>query len=147
MKKLIYGVLTVTVFIVWVIYSYIQPPILKGQSSDGKWEYTYYPALSIKELWEGKVKWNGKSLPTVKTTKLIIDGKVAAESPTYDKKILDNKNSFEFASFGSRPEKKSTYDFSIEWKEGKKEFQESFTLKPQKRYFVIPNFLANLFHK
>ncbi|MBS4188950.1 hypothetical protein KHA94_01800 [Bacillus sp. FJAT-49705] len=141
MRKIIVGLsIFISMLLIWFIYSYFQPPILKGTSSDGKWNVEYTPEKSPKDTWMGRLIWRGEYEVNVTSVEYKIGTQVAADFEENKVEILSENESFEFVTYGSPPSEKETYSLSISWKEGQNELQDTIQLKKKKRLLVIPNF-------
>lgn len=141
MKKLIIGsIIVLFIVFVWMVYSSYQTPSLKGYSGDKKWVVTYKPQISPKDIWAGKIKWNGTKSVQVTNVNLLIDGRKYTYFGENRIEILRSNESLEFASIGQPPVLDQTYSVIISWKEYDKVKKEEIRLKPVKQLFALPKF-------
>src|SRR5690606_2164752 len=104
-KSLIVSSLILVILIVWVLYSYTRPPILVGESDDGKWNAKYAPESfpNYKDIWSGSVKWQGGE-PISSVTLLEFSSDENVLTSNDDEKVNVNPGDhLEFVSIGERP--------------------------------------------
>ncbi|WP_025025961.1 hypothetical protein [Caldalkalibacillus mannanilyticus] len=121
----------------WVIYSFFQAPIWKGESKNNKWEATYYQDLSYKDTWEGVLYWNGHGEVVLKFLQFMVDDKAIIERSNND--TITDKLSF--IALGERLNEKSEVKVVITWLDNEnKEVVDDIIIRPHKRLFIFPNF-------
>ncbi|WP_052473987.1 hypothetical protein [Jeotgalibacillus alimentarius] len=123
----------------WMIYSYNQPPILKSKSTDGNWSAEYVPMKSNKDIWQGNLRWDGKGQPEIEELSFTLNDTKTELSLTESQK--NSTSISELPSLSSQPLENTEASYIIKWQQNGEEIEEVISLKPQKRFFVVPGFL------
>ncbi|MBM7578155.1 hypothetical protein [Jeotgalibacillus terrae] len=122
----------------WMIYSYNQPPVLKGKSTDGNWTAEYVPMKSNKNIWQGNLKWNGEGHPKIEELIFTLNNHETELSLTESQKSSTSIS--ELPSLSTQPLEGTEASYVIKWQQNGEEVEEVISLKPQKRFFVVPGF-------
>ncbi|MGO5676108.1 hypothetical protein ACTOTM_23675 [Bacillus subtilis] len=126
------------VFLAWFIYAGThQPPILKGNSKDGKWSVIYSPEKDIdlarQDLWAVHITWKRDSEFSIKEVVFKENGVVEASGDATDEP--KNAKKIAVAIMGDPPNMNNDYTVEVTWEENGKEI---------KRSFVIPNVIKRI---
>ncbi|AJD90237.1 hypothetical protein JMA_09200 [Jeotgalibacillus malaysiensis] len=122
----------------WMIYSYNQPPILKGKSTDGNWSAEYVPMKSNKDIWQGNLRWNGEGQPKIEELSFALNDTETELSLTESQR--NSSSISEMPSLSSQPLENTEASYIIKWQQNGEEAEDVISLKPQKRFFVVPGF-------
>jgi hypothetical protein len=127
--------------IIWIVYSINQPPKWVGQSDNGKWETNFTSEInSPKGYWSGKIYSRYDEDINIQKASLIKNGTVIHD---WDGNETIKKNQpFEYlTTTKTLNNKKDRYVLNISWNDTNGTHEDTITLSPKQRYFVLPNFL------
>ncbi len=141
-KRLMYISLILLVGLtIWIVFSINQPPKWVGQSDTGKWETNFTSEInSPKGYWSGKIYSSYDVDITIQKALLIKNGTVIHNWDGNE--TIKRKQPFEYlTTTKTLNNKKDKYALNISWKDSNGIHEDTITLSPKPRYFVIPNFL------
>ncbi|MCE7792050.1 hypothetical protein K8O68_06395 [Salipaludibacillus sp. CUR1] len=135
MKKFI---IAVSVFVItWISISFFQTPVLHGQTEGKKWTASYTVSHSLKNLWEGELKWKEKQ-GFINQINLLIDGEQSTSIDGDAPIDMSEKKSYTYTAVSTEPQSSSRYELLVEWENDGNTHEELIQLEPKKRLFVIP---------
>lgn len=111
------------VFLAWFIYTGThQPPILKGNSKDGKWSVIYSPEKDIdlarQDLWAVHITWKRDSEFSIKEVAFKENGVVEASGDATDEP--KSAKEVAVAIMGDPPNTNNDYTVEVTWQENGK---------------------------
>lgn len=136
------------VFLAWFIYAGThQPPILKGNSKDGKWSVIYSPEKDIdlarQDLWAVHITWKRDSEFSVKEVVFKENGVVEASGDATDEP--KNAKEIAVAIMADPPNTNNDYTVEVTWQENGKTQKDIIQVNKEiKRSFVIPNVIKRI---
>lgn len=145
MKKVyVYLLISITILLIWFIFSAFQPAIIIGESDH--WKATYKPrkgdaADSISYPWNGRITWKNKE-GNLKL--LAVDGlyegsykEILDKDASEGKYNFNGKVIYDPETFYNGPDN-SIKGMRITWQENGKKHTETFKFKRKKRLLVMP---------
>lgn len=142
-KTLTYIPLIVLVtLIIWIVYSINQPPKWVGQLNNGKWETNFTSEMnSRKGYWNGKIySRHDEDINIQKAT--LIKKDIVIHDWNGNETVKKNQPFVYLTTTKTLNNKKERYVLNINWKDTDgTEHEDTITLSPKLRYFVLPNFL------
>ena len=126
------------ILISWVLYSYTRPAILVGKSDDGNWyaEYVQESVPDKKDIWSGKLRWQGEGTIAVTLLEFSENGHVLT-SDDEEKVDVNPGDHLDFVAIGERPNN-SDYILRIQWNIDGKSMEETINFQQKKRFFILP---------
>lgn len=125
------------ILISWVLYSYTRPAILVGKSDDSNWyaEYVQESVPDKKDIWSGKLRWQGEGTIAVTLLEFSENGHVLISN---DEEVDVNPRDYlDFVAIGERPNN-SDYILRIQWNIDGKSMEETINFQQKKRFFILP---------
>lgn len=144
-KKLIFFLLAASMLLlIWIVFSINQPPKWIGYSHDGQWKADYNEDVDApKGDWIGYLYWERKGEAKLLGAELRKNGELihqlenSGEVLTKDKNKINYIHSWESMFEDSHDE----LQLKIFWEDENGEHDATIDLSPEKRFFVVPNFL------
>ncbi|KIL51607.1 hypothetical protein KP77_11190 [Jeotgalibacillus alimentarius] len=94
---------------------------------------------SNKDIWQGNLRWDGKGQPEIEELSFTLNDTKTELSLTESQK--NSTSISELPSLSSQPLENTEASYIIKWQQNGEEIEEVISLKPQKRFFVVPGFL------
>lgn len=129
------------VLIIWIVYSINQPPKWVGKSDDSMWETNFTSEMnSPKGYWSGKIYSNYDEDIHILKASLIKNGTII-HNWEGDETIKKSRPFEYLTTTKTLNNKNDTYVLSLRWEDTNGTHEDTITLSPKHRYFILPNFL------
>ncbi|MFE7062092.1 hypothetical protein ACFVAD_08060 [Sutcliffiella sp. NPDC057660] len=144
-KKLIFFLLAASMFLlIWIVFSVNQPPKWIGYSQDGQWKADYNEESNApKGDWIGYLYLEREKEAKLLGAELRKNGELIHQLENSGEVLTKEKNKINYIHSWESMFKDSgdKLQLKIFWEDENGEHDATINLSPEKRFFVVPNFL------